>query len=317
MKRRFLCIISVILLCTSIFGIQSLAADECSLRVVCKYDSVAVSAAKVNIYRVADYEFGKSMVLSGGFADLRDSMDLSSREKMEKSALTLYSYCTANQKSATASAVSDAEGNVDFSALSEGYYLVAIDSVTTEDYTYSFSPFLVCLPEYNTSNGTENNSVCAYPKATRGEVQKYFDLSVVIVWDDAGYEQYRPSFVRVDLICDGELYDSVNLSEENNWSYVWTHLEANHEWMVGEHNSSNMYTVDIEKPENNRFVIEYTVRGPKETEPTETTTAKPEEEKAQELPYTGLIWWPIPLLATLGTACIAIGVAEKRKHEED
>ncbi len=57
---------------------------------------------------------------------------------------------------------------------------------------------------------------------------------------------------------------------------------------------------------------------PPETEPpvTETETTEPETEPVppqEELPQTGVLWWPVPILAAVGIALIIVGVELRKK----
>lgn len=51
----------------------------------------------------------------------------------------------------------------------------------------------------------------------------------------------------VQLLRDGEVYDTVTLSSDNNWRYTWPELSADHHWQVVEHRTPEDYTVLIER----------------------------------------------------------------------
>ena len=52
------------------------------------------------------------------------------------------------------------------------------------------------------------------------------------VWNDDGIG--RPASITVHLLRAGEVYDTVQLTEKNNWSYAWSNLERRYEWSVVE-----------------------------------------------------------------------------------
>ncbi len=51
-----------------------------------------------------------------------------------------------------------------------------------------------------------------------------------------------------------------------------------------------------------------------EREPEPTQTQPPDEEK---LPQTGMLWWPVPVLACAGLVFLGVGVALKRRYSAD
>ena len=45
------------------------------------------------------------------------------------------------------------------------------------------------------------------------------------VWDDQNNnDRKRPTSIQVQLMYDGNVYDTVTLSETNHWTYTWTEL---------------------------------------------------------------------------------------------
>ena len=52
------------------------------------------------------------------------------------------------------------------------------------------------------------------------------------VWEDGDQETTRPESVRVQLLRDGEVYDTVTLSAENGWRHTWEDLSKQFVWQV-------------------------------------------------------------------------------------
>ncbi len=52
------------------------------------------------------------------------------------------------------------------------------------------------------------------------------------VWEDGGIG--RPASIEVILLRSGMAYDTVTLSERNNWTYTWSNLDYRYEWSVEE-----------------------------------------------------------------------------------
>lgn len=58
-------------------------------------------------------------------------------------------------------------------------------------------------------------------------------LTVHKVWDDNGYPD-RPDSVSVNLLCNGEKSETIQLSEENQWTYTWKELDDRYQWTIQE-----------------------------------------------------------------------------------
>ncbi len=113
--------------------------------------------------------------------------------------------------------------------------------------------------------------------------------TVVKVWNDEGHENERRA-VEVALKCNGEVYDTVILSEENGWRYEWTELDGNSEWTLVEVTELDRYTSKVVK-DNNEFVVINTY---------------------SYIPQTGQLWWPVPMLLACGLMLICLGIIRRR-----
>jgi LPXTG-motif cell wall-anchored protein len=88
--------------------------------------------------------------------------------------------------------------------------------------------FLISAP------GTETaESVCA-PKPLPPPENETVELQALKLWKDGGYGTLRPDGLKVFLLCDGEVADTVVLTPENNWRVIWEGMEADHDWTVAE-----------------------------------------------------------------------------------
>ena len=130
------------------------------------------------------------------------------------------------------------------------------------------------------------------------------------VWNDAGQKHDRPEKITVQLLKNGEVYDTVILNERNSWRYIWNDLPKYDknglpiEWRVVELTPEG-YTVSITQ-ESGTFVVTNTPKQPSVTPPTD-------QPKEPTLPQTGELWWPVPVLAAAGLLLIAAGAGKKRK----
>ncbi|WP_434309995.1 Cna B-type domain-containing protein [Hominifimenecus sp. rT4P-3] len=58
-------------------------------------------------------------------------------------------------------------------------------------------------------------------------------LTVHKVWDDNGYPD-RPDSVQVHLLCNGTIHETVELNQDNQWTYTWDGLDDRYQWTVEE-----------------------------------------------------------------------------------
>ena len=146
------------------------------------------------------------------------------------------------------------------------------DSLAYDDGYYTFDPFFVFLPSRD-DDGTLLYDVETVPKAIRyiefppeDEPEEY---KVVKRWTGEDDADKRPESVTIEILCDGEVYDTCILSEENDWCYEWT-CEAGGEWTVVERDVDESYTVMVEETESG-----WTVTNHYEEEPPEEHTDQP------------------------------------------
>jgi len=172
-----------------------------------------------------------------------------------------------------------------------GVYLLSGNPLETEGKIYSSSPQIIFLPSRNTSDEAWNYDLSVTVKNTvRDETEKTTSVSVIKKWNDAGYEDKRPSSVTVKLLCDGQEYDTVTLSAQNNWSHTWTDLSENRKWTVQEVVPKGYIVRTSNK--GNEFVL---------------TNSK------EDIHNTGVLWWPVPVMLVIGLASVCCGLYIRRR----
>ncbi len=67
-------------------------------------------------------------------------------------------------------------------------------------------------------------------------------LTVRKLWDDDGKD--RPESVTVNLLKNGKIHDTIELSAENQWIYTWSKLSRLSKWSVEEVNVPEGYTAE-------------------------------------------------------------------------
>lgn len=175
------------------------------------------------------------------------------------------------------------EGSVTFSDLVLGLYLI-VQEGSVEGY-YPIDPFIVSVPMTNADGTGWIYDVNASPKAEIRPIPEYMDLTVRKVWEDNDNEEgNRPVSVTIQLLQNGTVYDTIVLSEENNWEYTWEDLSAEYSWTVREIDVPSGYMVTYEYGE---FIIII--------------------KNTEKLTQTGQLNWPIPVLAGAGLVLLMGG----------
>lgn len=121
-------------------------------------------------------------------------------------------------------------------------------------------------------------------------------------WNDKGYENKRPVSVVVELLKNGAVFDTVELSEKNDWSHTWSELDR----FDGE---NEIITWSIREKE----VRDYTPS----TELNGYTFILTNSYDKPKIPRTGLPWQPVLVLASGGTLLVLVGVLLRKKSKNE
>ena len=100
---------------------------------------------------------------------------------------------------------------------------------------------------------------------------------VLKIWDDKGYEDKRAKEISVQLLRDGQVYETVTLTNDNGWRYTWNDLPARYTWTIAEKELTG-YTVKVGQ-EGITYTIKNTYIPPK--------TPPEEPGKPPRIPTTG------------------------------
>ena len=126
--------------------------------------------------------------------------------------------------------------------------------------------------------------------------------TVLKVWDDQGYENRRPESVQVTLLQNDVAFETRTLSEANGWQYTWDKLpkvdQSGKEisWTIREAAVSG-YRSAV-RLNGDTFVLTNTL-------------------SRQKLPQTGVLWWPVPILAVTGLAFLIVGTVSRKNRDHE
>ena len=305
MKRLAALILAVFLL-AAVLIVPASAIDPfdttkpLSLSVSFIMDDKNISGARFKLYRVADMKDYGTLTLTETFKDCGASklVDLTSDEN-QKLCETLYEHLEKHPGIVPAdSGVTDRSGEISFphesSKLLPGLYLLVSERFQEDGVSHEAAPFIISLP-YRGEDEVWHYDMSVTPKTADTRVD------VIKLWQDRGYERFRPAAVRVALLkgVEKKIVDTVVLSEKNQWHYAWENLPGGYQWSVAEDVQGLPYRGSVERvPGGFRIVNTYAPPiGP-------------------ILPQTGLLWWPVPVLAAAGVLLFVLGWKKLRKCEK-
>ena len=141
-------------------------------------------------------------------------------------------------------------------------------------------------------------------------------------WDNAGYEQKRPDTITVTLLKDGTVYDGQDISfvvgktvathQQNKVAHEERGDEGGDAAML--HRKSHDGSSSVAQSQALHNAAPGYISSIRETGDTFILTNTPEHQK---LPQTGLLWWPVPVLAAAGLLLLILGTLLKRKNDHD
>ena len=333
-RSKFISLLLCLVLAVSLLVPTALAAEgpdltrSASLTMSFQPDGIPARGVTFRAYRVAELDGCGNFLPLEPFKSWPVEITGADRTEWFDLAATLEVYVTMKKPAPSASAVTDSQGRAVFSGLEPGFYLVTGDPVEGDGVQYVPQPVMLCLPVSH--QGTWIYDVSAnvkYDEIPEGSGDELPQLRVVKIWEDPEGEEH-PAEVTVQLLKDGQVWDTVILNQTNNWRHTWTGLDENARWQVAEPTVPDGYTVTVTR-EGDTFLVTNTCqdidippdRPPLDpddpeapTKPTETD--KPISDK-EKLPQTGMLWWPVPMLAASGMGCFLVGWVKDRKEQDE
>lgn len=212
-----------------------------------------VAGVKLALYKIADADSDEDT----GYRitdDFNESgiqvKDILYTENLSEIAENLADYAKDKSVEAQSEAMTNNDGYLKFSGLSDGIYLIRQINTKTDferlGYTYTTEPYIVVIPSLD-SNGNKVRNIICQPKGILKELEKKAtSLTVYKVWkDDNNKKGIRPDMIKVGLYRDGTLEKEVDLNAGNNWMYVWNNLDADYSWSVKELKVPTGYSTSV------------------------------------------------------------------------
>ncbi len=186
---------------------------------------------------------------------------------------------------------------VTFSSLEPGVYLVIGTAKKEKGMIYTPESILVSLPNLEEDWNYQVEANLKYE--SREETDQKLSKTVLKIWKDEESKD-RPNQITVELLKDGEVVESVELSKENDWRYTFSELEANARYQVVEKEVEKGYTVWVSE-EKNTYMI--------------TNLQEEKKESTGTLPNTGTTWIYAVLFLGMGGIFLLLGLLTRKKHE--
>lgn len=299
--------------CVSVTATESDTSKDVSLTISYVDGTTPIADASFSIYLVATADSTGSLTVTEEFKQFNVNIQGENDSLWHLMASTLEGYVLRDGLVPALSGKTDENGSLTLPSsnisLKHGLYLILSPVHVQNDTVYEASPALVLLPTADTENDQWIYDVTVNPKFTTEENTDGNKTSreVYKVWIDDGNEEMRPDSIRIQLLKNGSVYDTVYLSEENNWRYSWNELEVSDGWIITE-DVPEGYTVTLGR-NGTAFILTNTYEGT--TPPDDPTTENP-PSTPPNLPQTGLLWWPVAVLFTAGLFFIVIGLIRRR-----
>lgn len=313
--------VAVLLMCTAIpaFAAEKINLNRSiSLTLSYQDNGTPLTGAEFSVYQVAAADKYGNLTAAKEFADYNVNINDSNPETWKTLASTLEGYVLRDKILPTDSKKTNEQGLALFPnngvKLTPGLYLVLGTRHTQNKVVYETLPFMIMMPMQEQDSEEWNYDVAVSPKYEthpQDETDKV-TCKVLKVWKDEGNEANRPKEIVVQLLRDGEIYDTVTLNEDNNWRYKWSDLDVAYQWRVVEKGLED-YTVEVSR-EGVTFVITNTCTKDTPTEPVtpsvpdSSVTPSGSTPNDTTLPQTGQLWWPVPLLVVAGLLMILVGL---------
>ena len=277
-------------------AIASEAGQGVRLTVEYTQDSLPVSGVGFDLYYVATVDDAGRYALAGDFAGYPVELDGLDADGWRALADTLASYADRDGLAPFDSGATNERGNLYFpntrASLPEGLYLAVGRTFVKDGYSYETEPFLVALPYADPATGELSYEVVVEPKHEREEVPpegRTVSVKALKVWSGDAAE-VRPASVEVQLLRDGEVYDTQTLSAANSWRFTWSDLPefteagAKVSWRVAEAAAPELadYKVLVSR-DGTSFVVANTYAPEEpEGETVERTVVKVWDDKGSE-----------------------------------
>lgn len=294
-KKVLALLIGMILLMSTCASAFATEAKGCIISVDFSVEGQKMEGANFKVYKIAGFKSDGTISVEDSFRNYPISWDIETAEQLKELCETLEGYIARDDIAPTAEGSTAFDGKTQISVPHKGIYLVSGILYKTDDAVYKVSPAMVQLIEGDTYKAIQ-------PKYEK-ETQPKEDISVVKVWRSDKDQGFRPTKIEAELYKDGVLFDTVELSEENGWTYTWPKMSTDSTWTVVEKTVLAEYYVKVSKEEKVFFIYNDFYGAP-----------FGEDSPPSDIPYTGTLWWPVAVITIMGGIFLFTGIVIKKER---
>ena len=269
----------------------------------------AHGACTFDFYKLANFSETEGFVPAAPFDRYTDTIPLlvgmenMTTEEARLLATTMEAVALRDSITPSHTATISDDGKLVLTDVQQGMYLVLGTSTTDGEYRYTPSPMLVSVPTRDIHDVWQYYVILEHNKVVKEKLdQPTTHREIVKIWQDDGNESHRPAAITVQLLQDGAVYDTVQLSDDNNWMCRWTDLPIAHTYTAVEVDVPEPYAMSVER-DRTAIYITNTYNGPPPPPP-------------PDLPQTGQLWWPVPLMVALGLCSLLLSACYRPRDEE-
>ncbi|HPZ00251.1 MAG TPA: LPXTG cell wall anchor domain-containing protein [Clostridiales bacterium] len=259
------------------------------------------------LYRVADYNGDDTYSYVGALSDV--PVDITS----DAAAATLENYVYAYGIEPDQTAVTGADGTLQFQGLNAGAYLILGDPADDGNgRIYQPTPTLLSLPHWEEEKAVWSRQVEAKKEIQEARMARA--LSVFCAFNFVPDEDF-PDELDMEIYHKDEHFETVTVKKEENWEFHLPDIPVEEfvtpQWSVIPEKVPG-YTVEVDKhlDENKNLVFKVLYDKEVPTDQKKTTPTK-------TLPRTGQNWTLVSGLAGAGLLFLLFGVVRYRKNNEE
>lgn len=340
-KQKFITGILLILMLMQLsIPVHAITVDtmrDSNIEISYKIDEKPVTNIAFYLYHVAEINTSGQLQKTAAFANYAIELNVYDTDALSTLAYTLASYVLRDHITPFDTGKTDTDGKLCFpnqtENLTPGLYLITGDIHTVENNRYTPVPTLIHIPYTNTDGLFDYHASIQIKHHIEtipdGNDDNTITRKVLKVWVD-NEQTDRPNSIEIQLLKNGNIIDTVKLSENNNWRYTWHNLSPNGQYTVTEKTVPEQYTVTLTK-QGGTFVLTNTHITTPPTEPIDPVDPKPTNPPADPIPnptpkpdtppekltQTGLLVWPLVLMAFFSILLANIGLICfcKRKYQ--
>lgn len=294
----------------------SYAEDYQNLTIICRKENTIISGMEWKIYYIAEINAKGDYIIKNEFSNYPLSFDKNSVSSLQKAAGMYETYTIKDNIVPFNQGETDSEGKLVFSNLNAGFYLITGEPVSIDGLAFIPVPSLVHLNTDDKGETAWTYDLTSLPKLKVLPASDFLksDYNVSKEWLDDN-EGVRPKYVTAVLYRNDVEFDSIVLNEENDWKYTWNNLPQTAEWSILEGDVPEGYSVSYFESEDtvtitNKFSSTSTeTSSDNNSNSTETNNSDSNSNSgsSSKLPQTGMMLWPVPVLAISGIIVFVIG----------